>query len=324
MQELKDAGLDPLLIAPRWFHYSGLATAVLAGDLPPHANRIDVAALAKRRGLAFREGTAIAVAERTVLLHDGSRHDFDMLSVNTGSDIDSGIGGKGFKWPVKPLVRLDRLRAALTERMARRPAIAVAGAGATGTEIAAAIAGLYERSGEMARIHLIGEPEKGPGWRGVHGALEKRGVTLLPGSKVVERRRSSIVLDDGTAMPCDYLVAATGLVPNPLGRRVAATLQALGDPAVFASGDCAEFTPRPLPRHGVFGVRQAPVLAHNLAAFARGEPLRAFHPQQYWLSILDLGNGEGFATWGPFWSRSAAALRLKRRLDDAFMERLRG
>ena len=312
-----------MLIAPRWFHYSGLATGVLSGDLPPHTNRIDVAALAKRRGLAFREGTAIAVAGHTVLLHDGDRAEFDILSVDTGSDVDPGIAGKGFIWPVKPLNRLDRLRAALAERMARQPNIVIAGAGPSGTEVAAAIAGLYERSGEMARIHLVGPPERGPGWRGVYRSLARRGVGLIPDARVVERRRSTVTLDNRLAMPCDYLVAATGLSPSPLGRRVTATLQALDDPAVFASGDCAVFAPRPLPRHGVFGVREAPVLAHNLAAFAKSEPLRPYRPQNVFLSILDLGNGEGFATWGPFWSRSASALRLKRKLDGGFMERLR-
>jgi NADH dehydrogenase FAD-containing subunit len=297
---------------------------VLAGALPAGANRIDVAALARRRGLQFKAATALAVAGREIVLHDGSRVGFDLLSLNIGSEVARPIAGKGYVWPAKPLDRLTRLRSALEERITARPHVVVAGAGWSGTEIAASIAALFERAGETADIALVGTPERGPGWSGVYRSLARRGIVLLPERQVAERRRHKAVLDDGEALPCDYLVAATGLAPGPLGRRVNAALQAVDDPAVFASGDCAWFTPGPLPSSGVFGVRQAPVLAHNLAAWARGEPLLAFRPRHIWLSIMDLGNGEGFAKWGPLWSRSAAALRLKRRLDLEFVRRFQG
>jgi NADH dehydrogenase FAD-containing subunit len=318
---LRAAGLDPLLIAPRFFHYSGLAGAVLSGALPVGANRIDVAALARRRGLAFKAATALAVAGREIVLHDGNRVGFDLLSLNIGSEVARPIAGKGYVWPAKPLDRLARLRSALEERITGRPHIVVAGAGWSGTEIAASIAALYERAGETARITLAGSPEPGPGWSGVYRSLARRGIVLLPDRQVAERRRHKAVLDDGAVLPCDYLVAATGLAPGPLGRRVNAALQAVDDPAVFASGDCAFFMPGPLPSSGVFGVRQAPVLAHNLGAWALGEPMLAFQPRRVWLSIMDLGTGQGFARWGPLWSRSATALRWKRRLDLAFVRR---
>lgn len=131
------------------------------------------------------------------------------------------------------------------------------------------------------------------------------------------------------------MIAATGLGAAALlreaglettrgaGVAVAATLQSVVDPTVFAAGDCADFLPRPLPYQGVFGVRQAPVLARNLVAAARGETLEHYRPQRRWLAIMDLGDETGFATWGGFSWRSRAMLRWKRHLDMKFMSRFR-
>ncbi|MGH7483753.1 MAG: pyridine nucleotide-disulfide oxidoreductase, partial [Longimicrobiales bacterium] len=103
--------------------------------------------------------------------------------------------------------------------------------------------------------------------------------------------------------------------------RVDAALRAIHDPRVFAVGDCAAFEPRPLPRVGVYAVRQAPVLFENLVAAAEGAPLRAYHPQRRHLLILNLGAGEGLAVRGRLHGHGRAAFRLKDWLDRRFLER---
>jgi hypothetical protein len=75
---------------------------------------------------------------------------------------------------------------------------------------------------------------------------------------------------------------------------------------------------------GVFGVRGAPVLRHNLMAAAAGTSCREFRPQRVWLSILNLGNGEGLLSWGPLWWQGRVSMWLKDRLDRRFMEKYRG
>lgn len=315
------AGLAVQLIAPRFYFYSGLATGVLSGALPPDANRIDIAAFAERHGVAFIDGEMSGINGHRVRLRDGRSVAFDLLSLSCGSAVDHDISGE--VWPVKPLANLTWLRTELEERLARgkTPTIMVAGSGVTGTEVAASLAGLGERHGTRLPITLVGPPQQGMGWHSLYRTLEQRGVVRLPDRRV-QARTDRVRLDDGSELPCDYLVAATGLRPVP-PLSVLPTLQSLDDPAIFASGDCAEFIPHPLPKHGVFGVREAPVLADNLIAFARGETLREYRPQRRFLSILDLGNGEGFATWGGLAHRSRAALRLKRRLDFGFVDRFR-
>jgi len=319
---LREAGIDPLLIAPRWFDYSGPATGVLSGALPPGANRIDVAGVASRRGLAFVEGFAVAInrAAQTVTLADGSQHGFDFLSLNIGSVVGPGVAGNEVR-PVKPLAELTALRVKIESR-AEFPHVLIVGAGPSGTEVAAALLGLAERTGAKPRITLAGRTAPpGRAWRSLYASLECRGLTLHAGTAPLPEHDLMIA---ATGLRAPRLVREAGLaIDRDGGAAVAATLQSLVDPAIFAVGDCADFQPRVLPRQGVFGVRQAPVLARNLAAAAKGEPLEDYRPQRQWLAIMDLGDGTGFATWDSLAWRSRAMLRWKRRLDMAFLHRFR-
>ncbi|QTF91051.1 FAD-dependent oxidoreductase, partial [Halomonas sp. BM-2019] len=141
--------------------------------------------------------------------------------------------------------------------------------------------------------------------------------------------------DSLSLLEADHLIQAGGLVPPgvlatlglPLyperGLAVADTLQSLGDPDIFAAGDCAALRDHLLPRLGVYGVRQAPVLLDNLAARLAGRPLRPYHPQPRALAILDLGLGLGLAIHGRHWWAGRGALLWKRWLDHRFMHQLR-
>ncbi|MCY7280495.1 MAG: FAD-dependent oxidoreductase [Sphingomonas bacterium] len=322
LDALREVGIDPLLIAPRWFDYSGLATGVLSGALAPGANRIDVAAVASRRGLAFVEGFAVAIdrAAQTLTLADGSQHSFNFLSLNIGSVVEPSVAGNDVR-PVKPLAGLTDLRVQIESR-AEFPHVLIVGAGPSGTEVAAALLGLAERTGVKPRITLAGRTAiPGRAWRSLYASLECRGLTLHPGEAPLPEHDLMIV---ATGLRAPSLVREAGLaIERDGGAAVAATLQSLVDPAIFAVGDCADFQPRTLPRQGVFGVRQAPVLARNLAAAAQGRLLEDYRPQGRWLAIMDLGNATGFATWGGLAWRSRAMLRWKRRLDLSFVRRFR-
>ena len=280
--------------------------------------------------MEFVEGCARSLdpSARLVETESGDRFAYDLLSVDIGSVVDDALGDQA--WPVKPLSELTRLRETFETARPAAKSIIVAGAGPTGTEVAACLAGLFERLDTRSRVGLVGARNVSGAWRDLYRSLERRGVSLIDG-KVVESEGHAVRLEDGRSVPCGLLIAATGLraasLSAPLKRgdsrgiAVDATLRSASDPAIFACGDCADFLPRPLPKHGVFGVRQAPVLLHNLIAAAHGEPLVPYTPQKNWLSIMDLGNGEGFATWGPFAWRGRAALAVKRRLDLGFVRR---
>jgi len=84
---LRSAGIELTVVAPRWFRYSGLASPVAAGLLPPSANTIDVAALARRCGVAHHEATvdAIDLPGRRLRSDDGAWHPYTAVSFNVGS-----------------------------------------------------------------------------------------------------------------------------------------------------------------------------------------------------------------------------------------------
>ena len=95
---------------------------------------------------------------------------------------------------------------------------------------------------------------------------------------------------------------------------------------MFAAGDCAHLAHAPRPKAGVFAVRAAPVLHHNLRAALSGGRPRAFRPQGRYLKIVSLGGRAAVAErsrLAPAWlAPPAATWRLKDRIDRRFMERL--
>lgn len=341
---LRAAGVEPILVAPRTFHYSGLATAVLSGALPPGRAVLDVAALAARCKVPHLplEVTAVDRGARRLHLSDGQDLAYDAVSFNVGSLAGDGgaLPGDGETWAVKPLSALASLRRRLDDRLAQgvSPSLVVAGGGPTGFEVAAALAGRVERAGLSPRVVILSRsaPDWAP-WRALarlSAALGRRGILQRPG-EAVGRQPGEVLLADGSTLPCDFLVLATGLkapaIITSLGLPVSEegrlnvrpTLQSQTDPAVFAVGDCAVIAGSPRPPAGVFGVRAAPILARNLAAQGTGERLATYAPQSRWLSILDLGDGTGLALRGRFWSLGRGALMLKRRLDLGFVDGLR-
>lgn len=104
---------------------------------------------------------------------------------------------------------------------------------------------------------------------------------------------------------------------------VDADLASPGSPCVFAAGDCIAFRGTALPRVGVYAVRQAPVLFHNLIATLEGRPRADFTPQGRYLTIANLGDDTGLAVRGALCSQGRLAWRLKNAIDASFLAQYR-
>ena len=85
--------------------------------------------------------------------------------------------------------------------------------------------------------------------------------------------------------------------------------------------DCISFQPRPLDRIGVYAVREAPILFHNLLASLREKRLKAFKPQKKYLLIFNLGDDTGIIVRGSFVWKSKLAFKLKDYIDTGFMRK---
>ncbi len=337
--ELAAAGYRVQLLAPRFFDYSGVASATAAGALPHDVGRIDVRSLAGACGVAFHEGTLVSLDPETriAVTSDGARLSYEVLSVNIGSVVvPAGVKVHPAALRVKPLSGLVELDARLRGRGGPGATVTVVGGGASGLELAAHLA--VRR--DVGRVRLV---EAGPvigadlpaGARTRVGRLlAGRGVAVHTDCAVREIGERRVVCDDGTELSHDVALLATGLTAPRLlvelglgdgqGVPVRATLQHVDRDDVYAAGDCAHFLPGPLPRIGVHGVRQGPVLLRSLLARARGEALPVYEPQRRALSILDLGDGVGLAVRGRWWWYGAGPLRLKRAIDRRWLKTYRG
>lgn len=336
---LAEVGVDLVVLAPATFHYSGLAIATATGVSPPGANRIDVAALCARQDVLHHDVLVddLDLDGRQVRTDDGTWHAYDRISFNVGSAVPGPPVPTGDEvLRVKPLASLDQLPARLAALADRdQVRISIVGAGATGCELAAHL-GTRLGGRERTTVHDRGD---GPvpafplgARRRVHRRLRERGVRFDLGAEVVALHDAGVTTTTGTT-PADLVVLATGLQPSPLGAQlglgdgrgipVRATLQHVDHDEVLAVGDCAHFTPRPLPKVGVYGVRAAPVLADVLVALHQRRTPPEFAPQRRALQILDVGDGVSVGARGRWWTESRWMHRLKLRIDHAWLDRYR-
>lgn len=296
--------------------YSGMLPGVAAGLYRPEQALIDARALAARAGAELVLDRVVALDPAARLLHraGGPPVGYDLLSIDTGATPDtSGVpGAREHALPLKPIdALLPRLEALFAEARAGQ-AVAVVGAGAAGTEMALALAARLGPRGVRAFL-VAGEAGLLPGQpaalrRRAASALAARGVALHQGANVAEVAPGELRFRGRPPLAADAVLWATGAAPaewlsrSGLTRdargflQVEPTLQAVGQPAVFAAGDVASLLPDPLPKAGVVAVRQGPVLARNLRAAAEGRELERYVPQREWLVLLSLGDGRALGT----------------------------
>ena len=163
--------------------------------------------------------------------------------------------------------------------------------------------------------------------------LVSRDILVCGDSAVSHLSETFAVTKSGQRHAFEYLVNATGLHPPailaetglPVSERgellVDEFLRSTGAPDIFGGGDCVRLRDHPLAKIGVYAVREAPVLFHNLLASLEGRALRAFQPQRHFLLILNLGAGIGLASWRNFHWLGRASFWLKDRIDRAFVAR---
>ncbi len=220
----------------------------------------------------------------------------------------------------------------------------VVGGGPAGVELAFALAALFERRNTAARITLLAASRDVPDGlsdnvaRRVRSLLAARGIRIETQTRVCAISASAVALDDGRSIASDFTVWATGAAAPSLFRAsslpcdsngflaVDDTLRATSGAPVWGAGDCISMASAPwMTRSGVYAVRAAPVLAHNLrvacAGTASGDTARAFVPQRQTMFILDTADGSALLCRGSLAVHSRLALWLKRWIDERFVAR---
>jgi selenide,water dikinase len=324
--------------------YSGMLPGYVAGHYDRATLDIDLVRLARFAGARLILGAAsgIDLCARTVAVEGRPPVGFDVLSIDIGitSDLPDLPGFSAHGVPAKPLGAFAGRWSAFREavRVGDMPAtVAIIGGGVAGVELALAAAHALRAGGAQPVVHLI---ERGPHPNGlgpraraaVMETLGAAGIDCHFTATVARVEAGRVVLADGTALASAFTIGAAGAVPQGWLREtglaltdgfieVGADLSTPGDPSVFAAGDCAHLTASPRPKAGVYAVRAAPVLAHNLRAALSGGSRHAFRPQRRYLKLISLGGKSALAERGGLALSGPWLWRLKDRIDRHFMRR---
>jgi len=317
--------------------YSGMLPGHVAGHYDKDALEIDLVRLTRFAQARLVVGAArgLDLEAGQILMDDRPPIGFDVAS------IDIGITTKmpqipGFVEHAVPAKPLD----AFADRWHRYldgsgPAeVAVIGGGVAGVELALAMSYALGRKGRPNRVHLIDRDRvlsamrPGPAQR-LRTSLRRAEIQLHEDEEVLEVTQRGVTLASGE-VPARFVCGAAGARPHPwLARTGLAHREGFltvdswlrtSHPKVFAVGDCADMAFAPRPKAGVFAVRQAPALLHNLrAALRETGPNRCFRPQRDYLKLISLGDksamGERFGlTFSGPW-----VWRWKDRIDRRFM-----
>jgi NADH dehydrogenase FAD-containing subunit len=338
-------GAEVVLIGPdRYHYYSGMGPGMVSRMFRPDEVRFDIQNMVESRGGTFVRGKVVSLeaTRKTLILHGGEELPYDLVSFNIGSYVpmDRIQGAEGRAFPVKPVENLELARAAIAKGFERGvPKVLIVGAGPAGVELAGNI-WRFSR-GEGARVDLTlatSRDEVLPDFPPkasflARQSLLQRGIRVVSNFRVVSLEQGVARSESGEVVPFDEAILTIGIVPqrvfvhsgletSPDGALlVNETLQSTSSPDIFGGGDCIAIKGQPLDRVGVYAVREAPILFHNLLARLKGKPLRAFEPQKSYLLIFNLGDGSGLLVWGSRVWKGRVALALKNFLDKRFVSR---
>ncbi len=349
-----------VLISPsRAQLYSGMMPGQLREAWPESALSVDLPALCRAAGARFEEAAATRLdADATSILVQTNAGAF------TGShaSLDIGASASGLELPgvrthaftPKPLASWHALltrAGTLTTVDAATLDCCVVGGGAAGTELAMALAARLCASGRSPSIAIVSATEHVPSGfrtsvtprieRALAPVFARHGIRAITGGTVCAVTGRGVELADGREIRSAMTIWATGASAPAIIRdsglptddagylAVDRTLRATSGVPLWGAGDCVSIADAPwVTKSGVYAVRAAPILAHNLRLATekntdarRTVAMRSFNPQRHTMLILDTADGAALLSWRGLVIHAGLALRLKRYIDERFVAR---
>ncbi|KZR90613.1 selenide, water dikinase SelD [Synechococcus sp. MIT S9508] len=303
--------------------YSGMVPGLVAGLYSRDELAIDLRRLADQAGVAFvqAEITGIDLQRRHLGLLDRPALHFEWLSLNLGCVTPGSDKGHLDDVPIKPL---EHALIALEQRQSvnHDHPIEIVGSGLAAIELALALrhrwpscpVALSARPGRLSHRFK----------KALNIALVQIDQSEHPTPSKPNSKIPSLKLRCTGSRAPDWL-ETSGLPVNVDGRVLTDTsLQVLEHPGLFAAGDCGVIGAHPRPASGVWAVQAAAILARNLEAICRQQPLRPWRPQHRALQLVGGFNSAmqptAWAVWGPLQIGPHRLLwSLKERIDRRFM-----
>ena len=342
------AGAEITLVSPaRHTAYSGMLPGLIAGHYRFHDTHIDLEYLARFAGARLVPTAAcnIDTRRREVVLADGGAIEYDLLSIDIGSNSarPAVTGSADAAIAVKPVEEFLPAWNTLIGRASSGEVktILVVGGGAGGVELLLA---MQHRLAQLPAARATGFalltdgdrllPALNPGTRrAFERILAERRIKVHFNCRVSSVEPTAAVLADGTRVAADAIILATGAGAPAWLRETALELntagfiatderlQSLSHPGVFAAGDCATIAGYSYPKSGVYAVRQGPILARNLRLALAGDALATYRPQPRTLALISTGDQSAVAAYGGLAAQGAWVWRWKDYIDRKFMAR---
>ena len=343
-QVLADAGVRVTLLDRHNYHqFQPLLYQVATAQLRPADVATPLRTLFRKEHavtITDAEVTAADPSTRTVTTVDGTTvsGDYLVLAMGTQPNFFRTDGAAEHALPLYSLRDAERLRSRVIEvfdAAAREPDLidkgaltfVVVGGGATGVEVAGALADFindvvpqeyHDLAVQEARVHLVdhGNALLAPFSDDAHDyaakVLQKRGVRLHMGTGVRAVTPGSVRLEDGSEIATRCVIWAGGLKAADLAARtglaqvrggrltVGHDLAVEGHPHVFVLGDVSAL-PAPdgtvYPQLGSVALQQGTWAAKNILADLAGEPRRGFHYHDKGIMAM-IGRGAAVAEFG--------------------------
>ena len=294
--------------------YTGMLPGYVAGHYELDELTMDLVRLAQFAGIRFvmDEVNDVDLNNQRVLRKNGPAIHFDILSLNIGIALalDTVGGFAEFAIPAKPMAQFAQRWndfIGIVKANEFTPKIVVLGGGVGGVELALAmkyrLQDLVSVKPSVAIVEqkndILGEVEASARkklWK----HLDNSDIEVFCNSSATRIHADKVDLSTGISLPANFVVGTAGANPfnwiKDIGLpcdkgfiTVDNYLKSPVNPSIFAVGDCAAFKENPLPKAGVYAVRQAPILYHNLKASLAGKKLVPFRPQKDFLKLISTG-----------------------------------
>ncbi len=322
---------------------------IISGKVEPQQLRIPLRVMLGPAGIDFIQEEVLGLdRERRQVSTNSTVLDYDYLVLGVGAENNffNIPGAAELAYRFRSSEDAERIRQELSRIMADESCaytVMIAGGGTEGAEVAGEAVDAIENgcgrdallSGRITVELIEGQDRLLPGFPGrvrdfAGDYLRKRGVRLTTGSRIIEVRKDSVVLDGNAVRSASLLIWTGGIQPPKLIRalslpkdpsgwlRVNERLQVFDDDRAYGIGDAISIyrgeKSLPVARLAYHAQDQARIAAFNIANHLAGRGLASYAPKSK-PQLISMGRDMGLYVEGDEFHSGAWVVSLKKGIE---------